>query len=567
MTTRNAFVWVAFMALWTGGICRVVASQQGIGASSGLPRGRRCCEDDQVLCDDASSGTTAAFSPPVHYANLSQASQEFAWSYQPLRCPKGFRETPYDLDGKQNLLILSEDGVALQWLELVSKETEEYCVTHTPHGGYRAVTCRPDADQICNDRTCIQKCCGVGEVMSLFRRCVKRQDRGFSPEFRSLRGDPVETPKNLQVIAKVPHCESIIMFNPQKEPRDRYLILPDSRLYHPENDQYYSIDSYCIEELIEWSVPMALVCNEVRDMTKIYLQSASVAVSCVFLAVTILCHVVVPKLRDTQGLCLLCHMVSLFVADAALFVSYVYTYKDPGLACVINGMIIQMSFLATFFWLNVMCFDIWRVIRATVHLVPLTGILSNDSKKFKAYSVYAWGGPFVVTSVSALLFFLPERYVAAGVVRPDFGVNTCFLDGDLEYLVHFYGLVGALFLVNLLLLGHTIYMLFRAGAAFNCCSKTESPRAFNRSHLDAYWQRFSLFTLMAVCWVTEVLSWKIPPAGMWIVTDLLNSLQGLVVFLIFLSSKKKRHLVVEFCQKTGFLARLFKCDSKALSPT
>lgn len=29
----------------------------------------------------------------------------------------------------------------------------------------------------------------------------------------------------------------------------------------------------------------------------------------------------------------------------------------------ITGMIIQMSFLATFFWLNVMCFDIWRVIR------------------------------------------------------------------------------------------------------------------------------------------------------------------------------------------------------------
>ncbi|XP_047476636.1 probable G-protein coupled receptor Mth-like 3 [Penaeus chinensis] len=567
MMTRNAFVWIASVALWTGVTCRVVAPQQGITASSGLPRGRRCCGGDHTPCRAASSGTAAAFSPPLHYGNLSQASQEIAWSYQPLRCPKGFRETPYDLDGNQNWLIVSEDGVALRWLELVSKETEEYCVTRTPHGGYRAATCRPDINQICNDRTCIQKCCGEGEVMSLFRRCVKRQGRGFSPEFRSLRGDPVEIPKDLQVIAKVPHCDSIIMLNPQKQPSDRYLILPNSRLYHPANDQYYSIGSYCIDELIEWSVPMALVCNEVRDMTKIYLQTASVAVSCVFLAVTILCHVVVPKLRDTQGLCFLCHMVSLFVADAALFISYVHTYKNPGLACVINGMIIQMSFLATFFWLNVMCFDIWRVIRATVNLVPLTGILSNDSKKFKAYSAYAWGVPFVVTSVSALLFFLPERFVAAGVIRPDFGVNICFLHGDLEILVHFYGLVGALFFVNLLLLGHTIYMLFRAGAAFDCCSKTESPRAFNRVHLDAYWQRFSLFTLMAVCWVTEVLSWKIPPAGLWIVTDLLNSLQGLAVFLIFLLSKKKRHLVVEFCQNTELLARLFRRDSKTLSPT
>lgn len=72
-------------------------------------------------------------------------------------------------------------------------------------------------------------------------------------------------------------------------------------------------------------------------MTKIHLQTGGVVVSLVFLTVTIVCHIVVPKLRDMQGLCLLCHMVSLFVADGALFVSYVYTYKDTGLACVING--------------------------------------------------------------------------------------------------------------------------------------------------------------------------------------------------------------------------------------
>lgn len=145
---RNAFVWIASVALWTGVTCRVVAPEQGLTASSGLPRGRRCCGGDHALCSDAPSGTAAAFSPPLHYGNLSQASQEIAWSYQPLRCPKGFRETPYDLDGKHNWLIVSEDGVALRWLELVSKETEEYCVTRNPRGGYRAATCRPDTNQV-----------------------------------------------------------------------------------------------------------------------------------------------------------------------------------------------------------------------------------------------------------------------------------------------------------------------------------------------------------------------------------------------------------------------------------
>ncbi|XP_042878408.1 uncharacterized protein LOC122257268 isoform X2 [Penaeus japonicus] len=428
MAAMTSSLWIAFVALWAGGRCSVIAPQHEIKSSSSLPGGWRCCEDDHIFCGEASSGNTAGFSPPLHnFENLSLVSKEIVWSYRPLKCPKGFRQTSYDLDGNQNSLVLRDEGVALRWLELVSKDTEDYCVTYTSQGGYQAITCRPDTDQICNDVTCIQKCCDVEEVMSLFEKCVKRQDRGFSPEFRSLRGDPVGIPKDLQIIAKVPHCESIIMFNPQKEPSDKYLILPNGHLYHPANDQYYSIDNYCIDELIEWSAPMALVCNEVRDMTKIHLQTGGVVVSLVFLTVTIVCHIVVPKLRDMQGLCLLCHMVSLFVADGALFVSYVYTYKDTGLACVINGMIIQMSFLATFFWLNVMCFDIWRVIRATVNLVPLTGILSDDSKKYKVYSVYAWGGPFVVTSISALLHFLPDRFVAVGVVRPDFGVNNCFL--------------------------------------------------------------------------------------------------------------------------------------------
>ncbi|ROT82886.1 putative G-protein coupled receptor Mth2-like [Penaeus vannamei] len=88
-------------------------------------------------------------------------------------------------------------------------------------------------------------------------------------------------------------------------------------------------------------------------------------------------------------------------------------------------------------------------------------------------------------------------------------------------------------------------MLFKAGGAFtHCCSRqTSSLTAFNRNHLDAFWQRFSLFCLMALCWVTEILSWKIHPLEMWILTDIINSLQGFIVFVIFVTSRKKREIV------------------------
>nr|XP_045589984.1 G-protein coupled receptor Mth2-like [Procambarus clarkii] len=97
--------------------------------------------------------------------------------------------------------------------------------------------------------------------------------------------------------------------------------------------------------------------------------------------------------------------------------------------------------------------------------------------------------------------------------------------------------------MNLLLLGHTVFMLYQAGSAFQCCARQFNITAFNRHHLEIFWQRFTLFLLMALCWTTEILSWKIPPPELWFLTDVLNSLQGFIIFLIFISGKKKRELV------------------------
>ncbi|XP_069161329.1 G-protein coupled receptor Mth2 isoform X2 [Procambarus clarkii] len=208
-----------------------------------------------------------------------------------------------------------------------------------------------------------------------------------------------------------------------------------------------------------------------------------------------------------------------------------------------TGVILQFSFLAVFFWLNVMCFDIWRVIRGTVHCIPITGILANDAKKFRVYSTYAWGGPVIVTVVGIIVENLPDHPTFNSLIRPGFGKVSCWYQGDIERLTHFYGIVALLFVMNLLLLGHTVFMLYQAGSAFQCCARQFNITAFNRHHLEIFWQRFTLFLLMALCWTTEILSWKIPPPELWFLTDVLNSLQGFIIFLIFISGKKKRELV------------------------
>lgn len=535
-----------FLAVWVGlGMLNSSAAE----VEDSVPIGRLCCKEDQILTDNGcvvgkSAGT---FSPPVS-ANLSQIT--VSWTFEPLTCRTGYYVNHLILNESNNMLDIEEGKIYLEWMEvIVLKRSSDFCVGRATDGGYAARTCHPNIDKICTRETCVQKCCGEGEVVELASKsCTKGKVGGFSPEFRKLDGSPVSTPPSFLMIEKMPDCEPLAILNPKDNPIQDFYVLLNGNLYEPHNTAEFVPGKYCLDYFVEMAADVAFVCREPQSKAltiKNYLQEAGLVVSCVFLSVTIVCHLAIKPLRDIQGLCFLCHMVSLLIADAVLFTGARFSKVIKESHCVFNGFLLQYSFLATFFWLNVMCFDIWRVIKATVKLIPLRGILANDAKKFKVYCAYAFGVPLAVTLVTIILHFLPDEKVADGVLRPGFGEVACWFKGDYELLGFFYGPVGVLFLMNLFFLGHTLGMLFKAGGAFtHCCSRqTSSLTAFNRNHLDAFWQRFSLFCLMALCWVTEILSWKIHPLEMWILTDIINSLQGFIVFVIFVTSRKKREIV------------------------
>ncbi|XP_047477003.1 probable G-protein coupled receptor Mth-like 1 [Penaeus chinensis] len=193
-----------------------------------------------------------------------------------------------------------------------------------------------------------------------------------------------------------------------------------------------------------------------------------------------------------------------------------------------------------------MCFDIWRVVKATISLVPLSDILANDAKKFRVYCALAFGLPLLIVSVTITVQVLPKHLVPGNsAFRPKFGVTSCWFHGFSGSLLYFYGPVGVFSVTSLAFLGHTVVMLFQTGSLCTCCSKKAPVMACNRTHLDAFWQRFSLFGLSVLCWVTEFLSRLIQPQEVWIVTDIINSLQGVIVFIIFITSKKKRRIIFQ----------------------
>lgn len=523
-------------------------------------KGHLCCPADHFLGSDGCSPlpNNTTFSPTI--TNKNNASDDVIWEYHTLECPPGYEAKQYTLDEASNKLLKDKDGLYLQWRELVLKTTKNFCVNLLPSGTYVGVTCRPNTTELCTEvTTCVQKCCNDGEVLSLGNgACTPSPNSTFSFEFQSISGIKRPEPGNLLILHQIPDCEkTTLLLNPAANPDHHFYLHQDGFLYQPTEQKTFKENRFCLDNFIfpgaKGTQLAAFICSgpglptEATLKTRFY--AAGVMISAIFLMVMILFHIFVPKLRDMPGLCLLSHMISLMVAEVALFFGYILHNDIHHEHCVINGFLLQFSLLAAFFWLNVMCFDIWRIIRGTVSVIPLSSIQANDEKKFKIYSAYAWSGPLVFTLVAIILHYLPENSDQS-FLRPGFGVISCWFSGDLERLAFFYGVISILFLGNILLLGHTIVMLHQAGAAFLCCRKSVGISNCNRGHLEAFWQRFCLFTLMALCWVTEILSWKIPPENLWILTDIINTLQGFFVFVIFISSRKKRDILKEALFKT-----------------
>ncbi|KAK3876600.1 hypothetical protein Pcinc_018625 [Petrolisthes cinctipes] len=221
-------------------------------------------------------------------------------------------------------------NINLDYKDTFSRTTSDFCMEQRVSGEYYAGICRPNLKEICQETTCVTKCCGLKEEYSpsdRMCRVVENNNSTFSLNYETIYGNPTEPSS--------PHVR-------------------------------HDIENYCLEYNADEGAMIALVCVEKKSralLVKETLQTVGVAISAVFLLVTVILHLAISDLRDVQGLCLLSHMVSLLIADVALFTSFQFSNHMSKVHCVINGLILQYFFLVAFFWLSAMCFDIWRVIR------------------------------------------------------------------------------------------------------------------------------------------------------------------------------------------------------------
>lgn len=151
-------------------------------------------------------------------------------------------------------------------------------------------------------------------------------------------------------------------------------------------------------------------------------------ISVPFLIITFLVYGFIPELRNLHGKSLMCYVVGLTLLFTSLSVVPLgrVVLESNTMLCSISGYMIYTSVLLCFFWLNVMCYDIWSAFKRVQG-----SSMIGDKSKFLLYSLYAFGVPFMCT---LFVIIMDNLSIVPEYLRPGIGEDRCFLKSKLRLL-------------------------------------------------------------------------------------------------------------------------------------
>ncbi|XP_074105856.1 G-protein coupled receptor Mth2 isoform X1 [Cotesia typhae] len=427
------------------------------------------------------------------------------------------------------------------------------------------------------NKTCIRKCCQGNEFLKVLNYDDKSECTEIENEFLKV---PDLLPAKNQLENKLENISGLsqkfrVIVNqicpfgryrlePERFEDDNFVIFLNGTL--KTGDLSLTQSQYCLDWDHDFKTIIVLVCHspelvveEENPMVTI-VHPIGVIISIPFLVATLFVYAVIPELRNLYGITLMCYVGCLLGAYIFLVTGRLIYHRH--FCCVIIAFVIHFSFLASFFWLNVMCFDIWWTFGKNPGLYtnPYGGFRAlqgsqkkQEKKKFACYSIYAWGCAGILTGICLIMDFHPN--ISSSVIRPQFGKESCWFATDAARAIYFYGPMGVTVVCNIILFITTAMKIVH--------HKKETAhlnRDDNRRHNDnKQWFNLylKLFIVMGVNWSMEIASWICgnKPDYLWYITDIANTLQGLVIFIIFVWKRKIKILLLKRfgCKDSKFL--------------
>jgi len=329
-------------------------------------------------------------------------------------------------------------------------------------------------------------------------------------------------------------CYSTYTLRPEEDERDKWELFANGTLLLMSSMQYLSSRDYCFtpSEINGTFKLNPTSCDTIEEPSHVttWIMVASIP----FIILTILVYGFVPKLRNLHGKCLIGYLFSLAFGYTLLAIINM-NYFEPR-ECIYLAPLTYYFFVAAFFWLSVISFDLWHSFRNTSN-----GNVQRfmQMKRFYVYSAYAWGCPIILT----IAIILAEQSDLDDDLKSGIGGKACWIKThDWSAMIYFYGPNGVLLLFNMLMFistSLTIYKIKRNVKQLN--DRKEKTRQ------DSFGLFLRLFIVMGLNWIFETASYlngtQNSFSKIFSLSDYFNAAQGIIIFILFVCKRKVLMLI------------------------
>ncbi|KAK3882671.1 hypothetical protein Pcinc_012967 [Petrolisthes cinctipes] len=251
-----------------------------------------------------------------------------------------------------------------------------------------------------------------------------------------------------------------------------------------------------------------------------WMSRAGLGLSCLCLLLHLTAFIFTPYLRNLPGKCRASLSLSLLGAYISFLVGS--ATRPHTTQCFVLAVTMHYSFLASLCWMKVMAFDVWWSLRLARKELRVSG--RGQNRRFIIYSVYSWLlAAFPSATVLALDFTNPEGLPPN--MLPSMGQYWCWF-GQRRALLLFFG--APLFVIIIL------NVVFFLATACEITITQEMGRVASQAHHKRHFQLYlRLAVLMGFTWISGIVAGYLQLEAAWYIFVLLNTLQGVFIFLAF----------------------------------
>ncbi|KAM7354838.1 G-protein coupled receptor Mth2-like isoform 2-T4 [Cochliomyia hominivorax] len=409
---------------------------------------------------------------------------------------------------------------------------------------------------ICKVKPCINFCCPFGQLYnSENSTCIDTLDDFEWPTTlnMTLSNGSEKTVNIFEQYAVVHYrpCNPMYALEPLKDPDDAWQIFANGSIFRHYDEKYLSKLEYCMVPTRGNETNFGNVTYYLNpancDLSPGYgtmkiINAYAMLFSIPFMTLTILVYLAIPELRNQHGKSLVCYLFGLIVGYSMLCVNALSTTIDvQGLSCKVIGYTAYYFFMAAFFWLSVISFDLWHNFRGTRGINRF-----QEKKRFAVYSVYSWGIPIIFLIGT---WFIQERVDIPYVWKPGIGGGEyCWLNMlTWSGLVYFFIPIIGIIVANIIMFIMTAMKIHKVQREMARIMAREDSTRNLRHEKDKFGLFLRLFLVMGVTWSLEIVSYFVgadkPWSKIFYAADICNAIQGFLIFMLFVMKKKVKQLI------------------------